>query len=106
MQSISQLKEFEQVTNSRAGDEQVLSQSHLRNLNVPLIATSTFITVSPMLFVNFFFFSPTVSTDIWNQFQCLNLVLNNKTGPSLVIIIIISIYHCNYQKSAAYSGAF
>ena len=54
----------------------------------------------------FFFFSPTVSTDIWNQFQCLNVVLNNKTGPSLVIIIIISIYHCNYEKSAAYSKAF
>ena len=37
-----------------------------------------------MLFVNFFF-SPTVSTDIWNQFQCLNVVLNNKTGPLSVL---------------------
>ena len=53
-----------------------------------------------------FFFLTTVSTDIWNQFQCLNVVLNNRTGPSSVIITIISIYHCNYDKSAAYSEAF
>lgn len=39
-----------------------------------------------------FFFSPTVSTDIWNQFQCLNVVLNNKTGPSLVIRLSLSVF--------------
>ena len=46
--------------------------------------------VSPMLFVNFFF-SPTVSTDIWNPFQCLNVVLNNKTGPSSLSLSVFTI---------------